>query len=167
MSLSVWFSVFVAQMRCKCCVPRRRASCTTLASATLQAVFNGQPAVKFQVKGKYVCGNDKCRRSWSSAQALLLLTVQRGRGVLLFSVTALEQSCQRCGRDVYCRMYADEAGRVADWMQGEAPAASCRCAEHGGMAGALAVSGQGGKAVAQPACAPPNRCRCVGARGVS
>lgn len=79
--------------------------------------------MRFPIKGKFVCGNAKCRRSWSSAQALLLLTVQRSRSRFVFSVTALEQSCQRCGRDVYVRMYADEAGRVADWMQGEAPAA--------------------------------------------
>lgn len=35
-----------------------------------------------------------------------------------FSITALEQQCQRCGRDVFTRMYSDEAARVADWLTG-------------------------------------------------
>lgn len=35
-----------------------------------------------------------------------------------FSITALEQGCQRCWRDVYARMYADEASRVAEWLTG-------------------------------------------------
>ncbi|KAL4419793.1 hypothetical protein ABPG75_006892 [Micractinium tetrahymenae] len=84
---------------------------------TFKGKFNRRPVVKLQVKGKFKCGNPSCGRSWSSALALLLLSVQPvAGGMFRFSVTALEQGCQRCQRDVYARMYADEAGRVAEWL---------------------------------------------------
>ena len=36
-----------------------------------------------QVKGKFQCGNTHCRRSWSSAMGLLLLSVEPVQGGVL------------------------------------------------------------------------------------
>lgn len=62
----------------------------------------------------------RCRPSTvcRSAQQLCTNESISRRPPSRFSITALEQGCQRCGRDVYTKMYADEAARVAEWMEG-------------------------------------------------
>eukprot|EP00887_Chlorella_sp_A99_P003692 scaffold7.g3692.t1 len=67
-------------------------------------------------KGKFQCQNASCRRQWSSAMALLVITVQPSGHLFRFSVTALEQSCQKCGRDCYAAVYLDEAMRCAIFL---------------------------------------------------